>query len=67
MKELTVVSVKSNPFSFPKAFLLLEAMHGKYNYENLGIKIYNLNEYKSAFQALRMGVVTKSVFKIASD
>ncbi|CAF4886885.1 unnamed protein product [Pieris macdunnoughi] len=64
-KELTVIGVKINPFSFPKALGLLSAMGSRYlNYENLGVKTYALSEYKSALEALKNGSISKAIFKI---
>ena len=68
MKELTVVAVKINPFSFPKALHLIEAMHDKYlRTDKLGIRIFGLHEYKSALEALKNGSILKVVFKILQD
>ncbi|KAK0167273.1 hypothetical protein PV327_004695 [Microctonus hyperodae] len=64
MKELNVVGVNINPFTFPKALGLVRAMVDRYlNYERLGIGIYKLSDYNEALEALRMGEISKAVFK----
>lgn len=55
-----------NPFSFPNALGLIEAMGDRYlNYGKLGVKTYSLAEYKSALASLKTGEIAKAVFKIA--
>ncbi|XP_073965452.1 uncharacterized protein isoform X1 [Choristoneura fumiferana] len=64
-KELTVIGVKINPFTFPKAIRWLKAMGERYlNYENLGIKTYKLSEYQQALNDLKNGVISKALFKL---
>nr|XP_026483345.1 D-arabinitol dehydrogenase 1-like [Vanessa tameamea] len=64
-KELTLIGVKINPFSFPKAIGLLKAMGDRYlNYEKLGIKTYPLSSYQDALNDLKTGKISKAVFKI---
>lgn len=54
-----------NPFSFPNSLGLIEAMGSQYlDYNKLGIKTYNLKEYKSALDSLKTGVIAKAIFKI---
>ncbi|KAJ9574653.1 hypothetical protein L9F63_008185 [Diploptera punctata] len=63
--ELTIIAVKVNPFSFPKALGWIEAMGNRYlDYEKLGIKTYSLKQYKEALQALKEGSIAKAMFKI---
>lgn len=65
MKELNIVGVNINPFTFPKGLALLHAMADRYlNYDNLGIKIYPLSEYNEALEALKRGDISKAVFKL---
>ncbi|XP_046742927.1 D-altritol 5-dehydrogenase-like [Diprion similis] len=65
MKELQIVAVNINPFTFPKALLLLKAMADTYlNYEKLGIGVYSLSQYQDALDALKTGVISKAVFKL---
>ena len=65
MKELNIVGVNINPFTFPKGLALLQAMADRYlNYDKLGIKIYPLREYREALVALRQGDISKAVFKL---
>ncbi|XP_046975920.1 D-altritol 5-dehydrogenase-like [Vanessa cardui] len=64
-KELTLIGVKINPFSFPKAIGLLKSMGDRYlNYEKLGVKTYPLSGYKNALEDLKTGNISKAVFKI---
>ncbi|XP_038219943.1 D-arabinitol dehydrogenase 1-like [Zerene cesonia] len=64
-KELTIIGVKINPFSFPKAIGLLSAMGDRYlDYEKLGVKTFALSEYKQALAALKDGSISKAIFKI---
>ncbi|XP_052739197.1 uncharacterized protein LOC112045129 [Bicyclus anynana] len=64
-KELTIIGVKINPFSFPKAIGLLSAMGSRYlNYEKLGVKTYPLSGYQDALKQLKAGTISKAIFKI---
>lgn len=64
MKELTILGVNINPFTFPKGLALVRAMSKQYLiFDNLGIKVYKLSEYKDAFDALKKGVISKAIFK----
>ncbi|XP_026322665.1 D-arabinitol dehydrogenase 1-like [Hyposmocoma kahamanoa] len=64
-KELTLIGVRVNPFSFPKAIGWLKAMGDRYlNYENLGVKTYTLSEYQTALKDLKAGTIAKAVFKL---
>ncbi|XP_049883883.1 uncharacterized protein LOC126379235 [Pectinophora gossypiella] len=64
-KELTIIGVKINPFSFPKAIGLLKAMGSRYvDYKKLGVKTYALAEYKKALDDLKAGTIAKALFKI---
>ncbi len=63
MKELKVIGVNINPFTFPKALELVRAMADRYlHYDKLGIRVYKLSDYKEALQALRNGEISKAVF-----
>ncbi|KAF9794084.1 hypothetical protein SFRURICE_013549 [Spodoptera frugiperda] len=67
-KELTIIGVKINPFSFPSAISWLKAMGSRYlDYHKLGVKTYKLSEYKEAMEDLKKGSVAKAVFKINQD
>lgn len=62
-KELKIVGVRINPFSFPKAIRLVEAMGKRYlDFENLGIKKYALKEYRTAIEDLRKTTYSKAMF-----
>ncbi|XP_045457922.1 D-altritol 5-dehydrogenase-like [Melitaea cinxia] len=64
-KELTVIGVKINPFSFPKAIGLLKAMGDRYlDYEKLGVKTYPLSGYQDLLKDLKAGNISKAIFKI---
>ncbi|KAJ0182961.1 hypothetical protein K1T71_000937 [Dendrolimus kikuchii] len=66
-KELTIIGVKINPFSFPNAIGLLKAMGSRYlDYDKLGVKTYALKDYEEALKDLKAGVVAKAVFKITA-
>ncbi|XP_012263758.2 D-arabinitol dehydrogenase 1-like [Athalia rosae] len=63
-KELTIVGVNVNPFTFPKALSLVAALSDAYlDYGKLGIGVYKLSQYKDALADLKNGEITKAVFK----
>jgi len=62
-KEATIIGVMVNPFTFPKAIGLIEAMGDKYlSYEKLGIKVYPVSKYEEAFKELKKGAISKAMF-----
>ncbi|EZA51348.1 hypothetical protein DMN91_002032 [Ooceraea biroi] len=64
-KELTIVGVNINPYTFPKGLALLQSMSAKYlDYGKLGIKVFSLSQYKQALDALKTGEISKAVFKL---
>ncbi|XP_072757798.1 sorbitol dehydrogenase [Anoplolepis gracilipes] len=64
-KELTIIGVIINPYSFLKGLALLRPMSEKYlDYNKLGIKVYSLSQYKEALDALKEGEISKAVFKL---
>lgn len=64
-KELTIIGVMVNPYSFLKGLALLQPMSEKYlDYNKLGIKIFSLSQYKEALDALKKGEISKAVFKL---
>lgn len=64
MKELKVIGVNINPYTFPKALELVRAMSDRYlHYDKLGIRVYKLSDYKEALQTLRSGEISKAVFQ----
>ncbi|KAF5304222.1 hypothetical protein FQR65_LT08029 [Abscondita terminalis] len=64
MKEIQIIGLFLNHFSFPKTLGLLESMGDRYlNYERLGIKTFDLNQYHEAIQELKKGSISKAVFK----
>lgn len=63
-KELTIVGVNVNPFSFPKAMALVAAMSDSYlDFEKLGIGLFKLSQYQEALSALKNGEITKAIFE----
>lgn len=65
-KELTILGVMVNPFSFCKSLGFLEGMGDRYlNYDLLGVKVFTLNQYQEAIQELKKGTISKAVFQIA--
>nr|XP_033325202.1 D-altritol 5-dehydrogenase-like isoform X1 [Megalopta genalis]XP_033325203.1 D-altritol 5-dehydrogenase-like isoform X2 [Megalopta genalis] len=64
-KELSIIGVNINPFTFPEGLALLRAMSDKYlDFNKLGIKVYALSQYREALQALKTGEISKAVFKL---
>ncbi|XP_011301827.1 D-arabinitol dehydrogenase 1 [Fopius arisanus] len=64
MKELQVLGVNINPFSFPKGLSLVQAMSNRYLvFDKLGIKVFRLSEYKEALEALKKGQISKAMFR----
>lgn len=65
MKELQIVGVNINPFTFPKGLGLLRAMADTYlKYEKMGIKVFPLSQYREALDTLKKGEISKAVFKL---
>ncbi|XP_029177633.1 uncharacterized protein LOC114945542 [Nylanderia fulva] len=64
-KELTILGVNVNPYSFLKGLALVQSMSEKYlDYKKLGIKVFSLSQYNEALDALKKGDISKAVFKI---
>ncbi|KAI8422576.1 hypothetical protein MSG28_006370 [Choristoneura fumiferana] len=64
-RELTVIGVKVNPFSFPNSLGWLRSMGSRYlDYKKLGIKTYSLSQYQEAIADLKSGSISKAMFKI---
>jgi len=64
-KEVSIIGVNINPFSFPKSIGFLESLSSRYlNFENLGIKTFALKDYKKAMEDLKKGTIAKAVFKL---
>ncbi|KAJ1520551.1 hypothetical protein ONE63_003668 [Megalurothrips usitatus] len=65
-KELTIIGVMVNPFSFNKSIGFLEAMNEKYlNFDKLGVRLYQLNQFEEAMVELRKGSISKAVFQVS--
>ncbi|XP_011165237.1 sorbitol dehydrogenase [Solenopsis invicta] len=64
-KELSIIGVIINPYSFSKGLALVQSMSEEYlDYNKLGIKIFSLSQYKEALDALKKGDISKAVFKL---
>nr|XP_012221103.1 PREDICTED: D-arabinitol dehydrogenase 1-like [Linepithema humile] len=64
-KELTIVGVNINPYTFPKGLALLQSLsEGYLDFDKLEIKLFSLSEYKEALDALKKGQISKAVFKM---
>ncbi|KAJ1520739.1 hypothetical protein ONE63_003834 [Megalurothrips usitatus] len=65
-KELTILGVMVNPFSFNKSIGFLESMNEKYlSFEKLGVGEFQLSQYAEALQKLRERAVSKAVFRVS--
>ena len=65
IKEVTIVGSLINPYTFPKAILLVKDMGEKYlNYDKLGVKTFQLQDYPAALESLKKGDIAKAVFQI---
>lgn len=64
-KELLICGMNINPYTFPKAIGLLQAMNNTYlNLDKLGIGVYKLSQYKEALETLQRGEISKAMFKM---
>lgn len=64
-KELTILGVLMNPYSFLKGLALVQPLSEKYlDFNKLGIKVFALSQYKEALDALKKGNISKVVFKL---
>lgn len=65
-KEISIIGVIINPFTFPKALGLVEAMGDRYlSYSALGVKTFKLSQYAEAIKELKSGTIAKAMFEIA--
>lgn len=65
-RELTIIGVRINPFSFTKSIGLIEAMGTRYiSYEKLGIKTFALKDYEEAIKELKGGKIAKAMFDLS--
>ena len=63
-KELQILASYGNPFSFTRAVQLVQDMGSQFlNYEKLGIRTFQLQEYHAAIECLRNGEITKAVIE----
>ncbi|KAJ9582181.1 hypothetical protein L9F63_003468, partial [Diploptera punctata] len=64
-KELSIIGIKINPYSFRKALDWINAMGERYlTFHKLGIKAFPLSQYEEALQCVKNRVIAKAVFKI---
>ncbi|KAK9884335.1 hypothetical protein WA026_005285 [Henosepilachna vigintioctopunctata] len=64
-KELKIIGVKVNPYSYVNSIGMVEAMGDRYlNFDNLGIGLYPLKDYQKAIEALKKGSIAKAIFKL---
>lgn len=64
-KELTIMGVKINPFTFPKALGLMQSLCDQFLvYEKLGIKVFKLSEFEKAIEDLKKGTIAKAMFHV---
>ena len=64
-KELKIMGVNINPYSFEKGLALVQTMADTYLcYEKLGIQVFKLAEYRDALAALKRGDISKAVFAL---
>lgn len=61
-KELKLVGSYANPFTFPEAIAVVRDMEKYLDYEKLGVKTYDLQNYLVALEDLKKGDVSKAVF-----
>lgn len=63
-KELKILGVNINAYTFNKGLALLQALSEQYiHYNKLGIKVFSLSQYQDALNALKKGDISKAVFK----
>ena len=65
-KELTVLGSFINPFCFEDTMVLLQELAKKnyLDYDKLGIKMFNLEQFDEALECIKRGRASKAVFKI---
>jgi len=67
-KELTVLGVLINPFTYSKALCLADAMGTRYlDYDKLGVAVFKLKDYEAALTRLKSGEISKAVFNLNDD
>jgi len=63
-KELKIIGSLINPYTFPDAISMVHNMDKYLVYESLGIKMFHLQDYETALQALKTGTITKAIFEV---
>jgi len=63
-KELKIIGSLINPYTFPKALSLVKDMSSYLDYDKLGVKTYQLQDYPEALDALKSGRISKAVFQV---
>lgn len=63
-KELKIIASRANPFTFTQAIQIVQDMGKEYlNFEKLGIRTFQLQEYMAALETVRSGEISKVVFE----
>ena len=65
-KELKIIGSLINPFTFPAALTMVRDLDSYLDFEKLGIKTYQLQDYPAALDALKSGQVSKAIFEVDS-
>jgi len=63
-KELKIKGSLINPYTFTKAISLVKDMHEYLDYDKLGIKLFQLQDYSTSLDALKQGIISKAVFHL---
>ncbi|EFA08454.1 D-arabinitol dehydrogenase 1-like Protein [Tribolium castaneum] len=64
-KEITIVGVRTNPYTFKKALDLIASLGSRYlSHTALGVKPFLLSEYQEAIDTLKKGTIMKAVFRM---
>ena len=63
-KELKILGSLINPFTFPTALALVRDMDSYLDYKKLGIETFQLQDYPTAIESLKNGLISKAIFEI---
>ncbi|KAL1489350.1 hypothetical protein ABEB36_014263 [Hypothenemus hampei] len=64
-REITIFAVNVNPFSMVKSVGFIESMGSRYfDYERLGVQIFDLKNYQQALDLLKTGEIAKAMFRL---
>lgn len=63
-KEIKIVHSYLNKFTYPRTIKLVNAMADKYlDWDVLGVKTFQIQDYEQAFDAMEKGSISKAVFE----